>query len=241
MIQRYLFPLFEEDLNDYQVQCTNKSKNSTVSGLGYCSKAIYSRKYGIPKIKAYYDVIPDKFITYSESSKFNEYSCGVSSFDDDFILDRVWRNAGKYIPIFSKFQCVCEPDFSLKLGYPLALQISNKFKNHALAFYMQDCGLKVMPTISWSSTDSFDFCFDGYEKGGAVIVSTIGTLKDERSSLFFKLGFEEMIKRISPDAVVIYGDKSEHLINWMPKQLQISFVSHNRYLRARNHGRKRII
>lgn len=86
MIQRYLFPLFEEDLNDYQVQCTNKSKNSTVSGLGYCSKAIYSGKYGIPKIKAYYDVIPDKFITYSESSKFNEYSCGVSSFDDDFIL-----------------------------------------------------------------------------------------------------------------------------------------------------------
>ena len=41
---------------------------------------------------------------------------------------------------------------------------------------MQSQGLKVMPTMSWSSIESFDFCFDGHEKGGAVIVSTIGTL-----------------------------------------------------------------
>lgn len=241
MIQKYLFPQFEDNSIDYRVQCTKNNRNSAVSGLGYCSEAICSGKYGIPKIKAYHDVIPERFITYSESSRSNEYSCGVSSFDDDFILDRVWRNADKYISTFSKFQCVCEPDFSLKLGYPLALQISNTFKNHALAFHMQNCGLKVMPTMSWSSTDSYDFCFDGHEKGGAVIVSTIGTLSDERCSLFFKLGFEEMLKRISPDAVVIYGDKNESLINWMPKQLHVSFVSHNRFLRARNHGRKRIV
>lgn len=47
-------------------------------------------------------------------------------------------------------------------------------------------------------------------------------------------------KRISPDAAVIYGDKNESLINWLPKQLHVSFVGHNRFLRARNHGRKRI-
>ena len=240
MFEKYLFNFFDGMSDNYRAECIQSNSN-TVFGIRYCTEAILSGKYGIPKIKAYHDTIPQKFITYSESSTSSDYSCGVSSFDEDLFLERIWKNADKYISTFSKFHCICEPDFSLKIGHPLAIQITNTYRNHALAFHMQSQGLKVMPTISWSSIESFDFCFDGHEKGGAVIVSTIGTLRDKRSAMFFRLGFEEMIKRISPDAVVIYGDTNESLLDWMPKQLHVRFVSHNRYQRARNHGRKRSI
>lgn len=242
MIQLNLFSHFEEvsDVEGMQCQQEEEEKGS-VFGLGYCSGAIRSGKYGIPKIKAYHDVIPENFVTYSEFSTSTDYSCGIVSFDDDKVIERVWKNPDRYISTFSKFQCVGEPDLSLKLKYPLALQIGNTFKNHALAFRMQDRGLKILPSMSWSSTESYEFCFDGHERGGAVIVSTIGTLSDERSSMYFKLGFQEMLKRISPDAVVLYGDINDRLMELMPKQLHIVNVEHNRFKRARNHGSKRCI
>ena len=84
---------------------------------------------------------------------------------------------------------------------------------------------------------SYDFCFDGHSKGGAVIISTIGALKDERARMYFRLGFFEMLKRISPDAVILYGDTNDEILAWMPKQLDIHFHEHERYKRARNHGK----
>ena len=242
MIQLNLFSPFADntEISASQILVRQDTKGSAF-GLGYCSGAIRSGKYGIPKLKAYHDAIPVNFITYSECTSTKEFSCGLASFDDDKSIERGWNNFDKYIHTFSKFQCVGEPDFSLKIEYPLAIQIGNTFRNHALAYKMQTSDIKVLPSPSWSSTESFEFCFDGYEKGGAVLISTIGTLGDERSRLYFRLGFEEMLKRISPDAVVLYGDINESLMNWLPKQLHVTHVEHNRFKRARKHGSKRSI
>ena len=84
---------------------------------------------------------------------------------------------------------------------------------------------------------SHEFCFDGHSKGGVVLVSTIGTLKDERSRMYFRLGFMEMLKRISPDAVILYGDINNELLAWMPKQLDVHIYAHERHKRARNYGK----
>ncbi|MGM9814683.1 MAG: hypothetical protein ACI3ZX_01030 [Candidatus Aphodosoma sp.] len=69
------------------------------------------------------------------------------------------------------------------------------------------------------------------------MVSTIGTMRDERLRRYFRLGFTEMLSRISPDAVILYGDINETILSWMPKQLDIHYFDHNRFNRARNHGR----
>ena len=242
MIQLELFEPFATYADGLKGQCQGDNRiKGSMFGLGYCYGAMRSGKYGIPELKAYHDTIPENFVTYGECSTTKDYSCGLASFDDDKILERVWNNFDKYIPTFSKFQCVGEPDFSLKLEYPLAVQIANTYRNHALAYAMQEATIKVLPSPSWSSTESHEFCFDGYGRGGAVLISTIGTLRDERSSMYFKLGFEEMLRRLSPDAVVLYGDVNESLLEWLPKQLHISHVEHNRFVRARSHGSKRSI
>ena len=64
----------------------------------------------------------------------------------------------------------------------------------------------VVPTISWAATGSFDFCFDGVEPGSVVAVSTVGTSNagDE-----FMSGFEEMLLRIQPRIVIVYGKPHE--------------------------------
>ena len=69
------------------------------------------------------------------------------------------------------------------------------------------------------------------------MVTTIGTMRDERSRRYFRLGFTEMLSRISPDAVILYGDINETILSWIPKQLDIHHFDHNHFNRARNHGR----
>ena len=49
---------------------------------------------------------------------------------------------------------------------------------------------------------SFNFCFDGIEKGSIVAVSTIGVKKQKSH---FMLGYNEMLSRIKPSKIICYG------------------------------------
>lgn len=66
---------------------------------------------------------------------------------------------------------------------------------------MQSRGLTVIPTISWGQADSYWYCFDGVEQGSVVAVSTLG-LKGQKD--FFMQGYNEMLRRINPQAIICY-------------------------------------
>lgn len=238
-LQLDMFPKYyeEEQVHMSEVIIETKDRKYQVFGTEFCKHAIKSGKYGIPTIKPFTGFLPNEFITISELSSASGRSFGVTCFDYDYILERVWHKPEHYLKTLSLHPCMAEPDFSLKVGDPLAVQIANTFRNRALAFFFQEHGQPLIPAPAWSNAESYEFCFNGYSKGGWVMVSTLGTLKDERSKMFFKDGFIEMLQRISPDAVALYGDVNEELLSWMPKQLTIQHVVHNRLKRARRHGR----
>ncbi len=215
----------------------NMFRKSACFGLEYCKDALFCGQYGIPLLKSYTDSIPGPFCTFSEMASSYHPDCCVTSFDYDYVIDRLWDNPEKYVDNISHYKCMAESDFSLMVNHPLCVQIANTYRSHAVAYYMQEHGIPILPSMSWSTTRSFDFCFDGHSKGGVVLVSTIGTLRDERSNMFFRLGFFEMLKRIAPDAVIIYGNINDELQSWLPKQLDVHFYKHERYNRARNHGK----
>jgi hypothetical protein len=60
----------------------------------------------------------------------------------------------------------------------------------------------VVPTIVWGGENTFDFCFDGIERGCIVAVSTIGMADNQRK---FMIGFNKMCEVIKPEAVLNYG------------------------------------
>lgn len=69
--------------------------------------------------------------------------------------------------------------------------------------------IKVIPTVNWGLENTFDFCFNGIEKGGTVTVSTYmvnehGHHKDQKD--FFLKGYNEMLKRIEPELVICYSE-----------------------------------
>ncbi|MCR5152004.1 MAG: DUF4417 domain-containing protein [Prevotella sp.] len=240
-IQLSLFPDDYEETRKQEIE-EQSGKNQIAQkhrffGLEYCNDALFCGKYGIPLLNSYTDSIPENYVTFSETTLVGDpYSC-VTSYDQDYVIDRMWNHPDRYVKRLSKYMCFAEPDYSLKVNHPLSVQIANTYRSHAIAYYMQDHGIKVLPSMAWSSTMSHEFCFDGHSKGGVVMVSTIGTLKDERSRMYFRLGFMEMLKRIAPDAVILYGDINDKILSWMPKQLDVHYKEHKRYKRARNHGK----
>lgn len=134
---------------------------------------------------------------------------GVHFFLDDYQFIRLWSNIDRYIPILQQYKYVMSPDFSLYTDFPVALQIYNHYRKHWLGAYMQEKGIQVIPTVCWSTPDSFSWCFDGEPEQSIVAVSSVGTQgSKERKGLFLN-GYKEMVKRLKPETIIFYGNVPE--------------------------------
>lgn len=161
--------------------------------------------YGMPYIHGE-DYIPESLTPFNYVlSKRAKSESGIHFFIDDYQFDRVWRNPKRYIEVLRNYDCVLTPDFSLYTDMPKAMLIWNTYRSRLIGKMMQDNGLLVIPTVSWADTDSFEFCFDGLPTEATLAVSTIGTNINEKSRLLFRLGMAEMIERLQPKNLLIYG------------------------------------
>lgn len=134
---------------------------------------------------------------------------GIHFFIDDYQFIRLWKDPDRYLPMLARFQAVCTPDFSTYTDFPKAIQIYNHYRKHWLGAYWQENGINVIPTISWSDEDSFEWCFDGEPAGGIVAVSSVGTQGNRRATRLFELGYAEMKKRLAPAKIIMYGGVPE--------------------------------
>lgn len=162
-------------------------------------------KYGIPEIElTHYENCEWIGFNYANSCKEPENK-GVHFFLDDYQFNRVWNSPNKYLRILSRFKYVLSPDFSLYRDFPKALQIYNHYRKHWLAAYWQENGINVIPTVCWSTPDSFEWCFDGELTHGCVAVSAVGTQVRQVDSDLFMAGYNEMLKRLEPEKILFYG------------------------------------
>jgi hypothetical protein len=165
-----------------------------------------SNSYGIPDVKK------DEFevtelIPYRADSNRN----GTAHFFlDDYRFERCWKSPDSQIDELQKYQGVLSPDFSLYTNYPEAMQIWQVYRNRWCAAYWQSLGIKVIPTVGWSDSNSFKYAFLGIENNSTVAVSTVGILNNEISKMLFEDGFKEMIKQINPKNILLYGNKLEN-------------------------------
>ena len=90
----------------------------------------------------------------------------------DYRFERVWKNPDNDIVKLSRYRAVLSPDFSMYLEMAPVMQLYNVFRNRWCGAYWASKGIRVIPTVNWGDESTFDFCFDGIEKGSVVAVST---------------------------------------------------------------------
>lgn len=172
-------------------------------------------KWNIPEIKGISEFDEKtQFVGFNYAKtceKQQKTDFGVHFFLDDYQFERLWKRPDKYIELLRKFKYVLSPDFSMYMDYPKAMQMWKHYQKHWLGAYMELYGVKVIPTIGWSDKDSFKWCFDGEPKNSIVAVSSIGTQRYKESKKAFLVGYNEMIKRLTPKLVLFWGNIPEEI------------------------------
>lgn len=139
----------------------------------------------------------------------------------DWKFDKVYVKPDEEIEKLKQYYALLTPDFSLFTDMPLTLQIQSVFKNRWCGAYWQSQGLRVIPTVAWGDDRTFEFCFDGIEQGSIVAVCTYYRENCEDD---FMPGYNEMLKRIKPSAVICYDEPFEsmkgNIISFLPTQYE---------------------
>lgn len=177
-----------------------------------------TEKYQFPIIPAcHLDSMPLDSIDFEESFSRkikNHRKLNVNFYIDDTKFTRFWNNPDKYMEHLKCFHSVTMPDFSISTGekgMPMPLNIYNKYRNHALAWYLNMNDIKVIPSVSIADKDSYDWCFDGLPKHSLLSVCTNGRVRAKASRIEFCEGFKVMCDRLEPIGVIIVGYMPDEL------------------------------
>lgn len=134
---------------------------------------------------------------------------------DDIKFMQAWRNPDKYVEKLKRFRAVVSPNFSLYTDFPRALQILSCYRRQWVGAYWQSLGLDVIPNVVWGDEKSFDYCFLGIPEGGTVSVSSVDIMNNKdwngEDGEMFRDGYNEMMKRLHPSAILYYGKLFEGL------------------------------
>lgn len=127
---------------------------------------------------------------------------GVHFFVDDYRFNGIYNNPEKSLAKYSQYAFLLTPDFSTYADMSLWRQIESVAKNRWCGAYWQSKGLIVIPTISWSTPSSYDFCFDGVEENSIVAIGMIGC---KQNRLNFMRGYYAMLEKIRPETIICFG------------------------------------
>ena len=165
--------------------------------------------YQMPVIHNNY-FIPEKIKSFNYALTSSDKECGIHFYIDDYQFERVWNSPQEYVHTLGQYECIFSPDFSLYMDMPIAMKLWNVYRSRLIGQYYQNCGMRVIPTVSWGEKETFAFCFDGIEENSIVSVSTIGVKNDAEAFKIWTDGIDELIKRKKPSTILVYGGKVEY-------------------------------
>lgn len=164
-------------------------------------------KWGLPLIKKQEFSFDNIMLVACSDTRTNDKeenkTKGVHFFVDDYRFQGIYDNPERTLTRYSQYSFLLSPDFSTYTDMDLWRQLESVAKNRWVGAYWQSKGLTVIPTISWGFSQSYEFCFDGVEKGSTVAVGMIGC---KQSKLNFMRGYNEMLRRIEPEKIICFGD-----------------------------------
>ena len=153
------------------------------------------------------DKLPNRVIPFSKAmSRANiDFDQWVVFYEHDRKFERLWNNPKAYLNKLRCFRGIISPDFSIYRNMPLVMQEWNTYRNRALAHWLQKNGIEVIPNVRFNDERTYEFCFDGIEKNKTVAIGTHGCIKNVEDRELFKAGLNEMVKRLLPKTIIVYG------------------------------------
>lgn len=162
-------------------------------------------RWGIPDLPVA-KTVPQRLIAYNDRFKVEHPQPGdaVHFFLDDYRFETMWTKPQRGLSRVMRAGLALTPDFSLWREMPLAMQLWQVYRSRWCGCWMTSNSVEVIPTLSWSTPDSYDFAFAGVPFKSVVAVSSVGIRGHEAERSYLD-GMEEMLERTRPLHVVVYG------------------------------------
>ena len=193
--------------------------------------------YGIPDLAhTPYTAIPEWLAPYRTRIRSDQRpdDGAIHFFLDDYRFESVWSAPGKALRYLEHYQTILSPDFSLYTNMPMTVQLWNTYRNRWCGCYWQSLGYTVIPTVSWSDLESYDFCFLGIPQHSLVAVSSEG-ITTELDYPLFSRGYRTLIETLAPSMILCYGKLHPDLAELAPHRSYPTYWENIR--KARKHGR----
>ena len=207
---------------------------------------------GIPLIRKPDNfLIPSDIVPFTKRNRLDGNNIAVGFYEMDNEFSDVLIAPEKYVEEFKKnplvtpekARIVLSPDCSLYRNAPLAVQISNIYRNRAIGFYYQHSGSYVIPQIRWGNELTYTTrllperpAFLGVEKHSIVAIGTYGCFKTSDDKYHFEAGLSAMMETLEPQIVLVYGSMSEKIFG--PYTSSAQFVAYPDWITRVKGGRQ---
>ena len=193
--------------------------------------------------------IPQKLISYVEAKHIFKtrikaepdfkYDAYIHFYIDDQKFDgkrsSIWLYPEKTYDILCHFAGVISPDFSTYLDFPDPLKRYNIYRMRTYDYWILRKGLPVIYNVRWGTEETWQYCFDGIPAGCMVSIGTVASgIKKKVNRQLFVAGLFEMVKRISPHTIIVYGSSNYECFKILadtgiqiigfPSQMSIAFA-----------------
>lgn len=210
-----------------------KNINQTTYKMKIFESLITESTFGMPVQQTYKGEIPYELLSFNKAVAKKRYDTTVHFYINDKEFTRILTYPEKYLEILKRFKSVIAPDFSQYIEMPYPMKLYHCYLNKAFAAYWSKNGINVIPNVTWSTPDSYDYSFTGIEKNGVIAINCTGVKKSAYSKYLWLQGYKEAIRRLEPSHIIRYGEK-------MPEEHEeISTYFENENFKLLNNGRKR--
>ena len=163
-------------------------------------------------------VIPDKLVPFSKMGKADPKLFAVCEYENDAEFKDILVNPDAYVTVLKEYQGFISPDCSIYRDMPLAIQITNIYRNRAIGYYFQKHGVYVIPCVRWGDERTYTtkmlpekIAFSGVEKNSIVSVGSYGQLKDRVNRYYFEAGLDSMMETLEPICVLVYSNMPDDI------------------------------
>lgn len=155
-------------------------------------------------------------------------SFAVCEYENDDEFKELLINPKEYVEKIRGYSGFITPDCSIYRDMPLAVQITNIYRNRAIGYYFQKQGIYVIPNVRWGDERTYTkkffpekIAFLGVEKKSIVAIGSYGQLKDRVNRFYFEAGLDAMMEELEPKVVLVYGS--------MPDGIKLDYPKTNFY------------
>lgn len=187
-------------------------------------------------------IVPSMIVPFTERNRVNDANALICFNEMDTRFSQILIEPEAFIEDFCRFCGILSPDCSLYRDAPLAVQITNVYRNRAIGSYYQRKGLYVVPQIRWGSEATYTtdvlpekIAFLGVVPHSIVAVGTYGCIQSKEDKYYFRAGLDAMMQTLEPEIVLVYGPMPQSVFGEYSRATR--FVQFDNWTKYRHGGK----